>query len=400
MTQTSPARARFTPPMSGPVDMVFTFTWETWGDAVVRGLNRPPERLLAGMRNSDRIRKLLVANPFRSGPVRLLRTVIGKGDAPFPADESTALVTPLRLRRQDPTDVPKIRSVYTSFDRRVSRAAELHGLFEPALITANPLMAGFCPFEWAYPITFYARDDWAELPAKAEYSPAIRAAYRVLQHSDRAVVAVSQQILDRIQPAGPSAVVPNGVEPSEWAGDTPPEPDWLAKIPRPRAVYVGTLDSRLDVEGLVAMAKQRPDLHLVLLGSITEPDWVAPLADIRNVHIHPNVGRAELAATIRNSDIAMVSHRRTALTEAMSPLKIYEYLAAGCPVLSIDLPPCRNISPRVLLTDSVFDFVDLIDSALEMGAASEEERWGFVEANSWAARHEQILDVALRGRRA
>jgi teichuronic acid biosynthesis glycosyltransferase TuaH len=380
------------------VDMVFTFTFETYGDAVARGMNRPPERLLTGLRGSDRIGKLLVANPFRSAPVRWVRTAIGKADAPFPADADNSLVTPLRWRRSDPTDVPKVRGVYRDFDRKVRATAELRGLQSPAVITANPLMAGFCPFDWADPITFYARDDWAELPAKQAYWPAIRASYRALRSSDRAVVAVSQQILDRIEPSGPSAVVPNGVEPSEWTGPVPPEPAWLAGVPHPRAVYVGTLDSRLDVTAMVELARRRPDLQQVLVGVTTEPDWIAPLVDLPNVHIHGHVGRSDLVALIRNCEIAMVSHRRTALTEAMSPLKIYEYLAAGCPVLSIDLPPCRGISPRVILSESVSDFADLVDSALAMGMATEEERLGFISENSWAARHEQILAIALRGR--
>ena len=63
----------------------------------------------------------------------------------------------------------------------------------------------------------------------------------------------------------------------------------------------------------------------------------------------------------------------------MSPLKLYEYLAAGMPVLSVDLPPVRGISDRVLLVDAVADFVDVIDAAIDVGPAPEDERVAFVE---------------------
>ncbi len=113
-----------------------------------------------------------------------------------------------------------------------------------------------------------------------------------------------------------------------------------------------------------------------------------------NVHVHGSVGRAELIATLRNSDLALVAHRRTPLTEAMSPLKLYEYLAAGLPVLSIDLPPVRGISDRVWLTHAVSDFVDVVDAALQAGPADEAARTAFIEANSWTARHERIIALA------
>jgi hypothetical protein len=109
----------------------------------------------------------------------------------------------------------------------------------------------------------------------------------------------------------------------------------------------------------------------------------------------PPTDRAGLVAAVRNSDVCLVAHARTALTEAMSPLKIYEYLAGGSPVLSIDLAPVRGIHPRVLLTDTTAQFADRIDEALELGPEGDDARLAFVAANSWRSRHEAILDVAL-----
>ncbi len=79
----------------------------------------------------------------------------------------------------------------------------------------------------------------------------------------------------------------------------------------------------------------------------------------------------------------------------MSPLKIYEYLAGGAPVLSIDLAPVRDIDARVLLTDTTAEFADRIDEALALGPADDDDRLDFVAANSWRSRHERILDLAL-----
>jgi glycosyltransferase involved in cell wall biosynthesis len=100
---------------------------------------------------------------------------------------------------------------------------------------------------------------------------------------------------------------------------------------------------------------------------------------------------------LRSAELALVAHRRTPLTEAMSPLKVYEYLAAGSPVISIDLPPVRALGDRVILVDAVADFADVVDRALALGPADELDRQRFIAANSWSARHASVMAIAFRG---
>lgn len=374
-------------------DVVFTFSYETWTDAVARGMMRPPDRLLSRLLESPAVNRLLVANPYRWLPSQLVRSVSGSGSR-FPATPTRVLHSPVRLRRADPEGISAVERDYRSYDLSLRRASERLGQSRPVVLTANPIIAGFAPFDWAAGTTFYARDDWLSSPARQGYWPAYREAYRRIANRGLGVAAVSDQVLDRINPRGPSAVVPNGVEPAEWDGPVPAEPAWLSAIPGPRALYVGTLDSRLDVDGLAILARQRPDLSIILLGPQPEPHFLAAIRGIRSVFVHPSVGRSELVAAMRNVDVCLLAHRATPLTEAMSPLKVYEYLAAGCPVLAIDLPPVRRIDARVLLTPTVADFADRLDQALALGPAAEAERLRFIGANSWASRHLTILSTA------
>ncbi|GGE98647.1 glycosyltransferase [Mycetocola zhadangensis] len=380
--------------MSGsPHDVVFTFSYETWTDAVTRGMMRPPDRLLSRLFDSPAVDRLLVANPFRWLPSHAVRS-LARSQSRFPATPTRVQHTPLRLRRSDPEGVSAVARDYRAYDRSLERASKQLGQTDPVVISANPIIAGFAPFDWAAGTTFYARDDWLSSPARQGYWPAYREAYRRIAARGLGVAAVSAQVLERINPQGPSAVVPNGVEPAEWQGPVPPEPAWLAGIPRPRALYVGTLDSRLDVDGLATLARRRPDLSIILLGPQPEGGYLAAINGIRSISVHPSVGRTELVAAMRNVDVCLLAHRATPLTEAMSPLKVYEYLAAGCPVLAIDLPPVRRIDERVLLTSTVADFADRLDEALALGPAAEAERLRFVSENSWASRHLRILGTA------
>lgn len=380
---------------AGLAEVVFTFSFDSWGDAVRRGMHRPPDRLVQMLLDDEGVRRLLVANPYRSAPVRAARTAVRRHDPPFPTSDRHALVTPVRVRRADATDVPRLRTTYAAYDAALARAAQDLGMSAPAVITTHPFVAAFSPAPWAHKVLFYVRDDWSALPARRRWWPAYRAAFREVRRSGRPVVAVSQHLLDRLAPSGPSAVVPNGIEPAEWAWPPPPAPPWLAAIPGPRALYVGTVDSRIDVSGLLSLVARQPDLHVVLLGPQADRSHIAPLFGHPRISLHPWVDRASVVAAVRASELCLIAHRRTPLTEAMSPLKLYEYLAGGKPVLSIDLAPVRGISDRVLLTDSVADFADVLDDALALGDAPEASRLGFVAANAWASRHRAILDLAL-----
>ncbi len=374
-------------------DVVFTFSYETYADAVARGMMRPPDRILQTLMASDEVGTLLVANPFRSIASIAARAVRSRGtDAAGPRH----LITPPRLARRDPVGLAAIVRTYRAYDDRLRAAAARVGLQRPAIVTTNPLAAAFCRFGWADTVTYFGRDDWLSSRAHEQYWPAYAAAYRQISDSEVGVAAVSQQIIDRISPRGPAVVVPNGVDPGEWEGPAPAAPAWLAEIPGPRAIYVGTIDDRLDVEGVAALAADRPDLHIVLLGPTPDLEYTRSLRGVPNVHQHPGVGRAELVAALRNCDVSLLSHRRTALTEAMSPLKVYEYLAAGLPVVSIDLPPVRDIHERVTFAPSTAEMAPAIDEALARGPLKAAEREAFIAANSWRSRHRAVLDLALR----
>ena len=104
---------------------------------------------------------------------------------------------------------------------------------------------------------------------------------------------------------------------------------------------------------------------------------------------------AAVTGLIRLADVGLIPHVHSPLTEAMSPLKLYEYLAGGLPVVAADLPPVRGVDPRVALVADGAGYPDAVRAALELGRAGEDERLTFVHTNSWSARHDRLLDLAL-----
>lgn len=399
---TSPGRERKLPAVAGTTpavrDVIVTLTTATWMDAQNRGFAWTLDRFVLNVTSDPFVRRAIIVNPFRSFVVAAARALqrgrLHRLTSPQEVGGSP-LLQPYRLRRRESTSMSAIARAYRSYDAFLERAAEQHGLVRPAVVMGNPLAAAFAPLEWAGPVTYYAEDDWSAHHAYRRMWPAFRDADAVIGRSGRGVCAVSQAIIDRISPVGPHLVVPNGVEPAEWL-DVSPAPDWLLARPSPRLVYVGALDARLDVPLLTRLADAMPDASINLIGHLVDREAIAPLEGLPNVFIGPAIPRSQVPPVMAAADVGLLPHAITRLTTAMSPLKVYEYLAAGRPVVAVDLEPIRGIHPSVLIANSPEEFVAAVGTALERGPLGESERREFIRENSWEKRYSAAGRVTFR----
>jgi glycosyltransferase involved in cell wall biosynthesis len=373
-----------------PRDVVFAFAYATWRTAVARGMCFSEDRLVETLLAHPRVRRLLVVETPRSLPLKLLKDTL-RPPPSFPTSERASIHGPVRLRRSDPRGRRALQRTFRGWDRSVRRAAERRGLERPVLITTHPLVPGFAPLDWVDSLTYYAYDDYAASPPLRRWWPAYEETYRRVSERGLRVAAVSEAIVRRIGPTGPHAVVPNGVDPGEWLAPAP-APAWFEQLAGPRLLYLGSLDERIDVDQLQRVARAFPEGSVALAGPLLEGGHLRALRAEPNVHLHGPVSRREVVGLVQAADACLIPHVQNALTEAMSPLKLYEYLAGGAPVAALDLPPIRGIDPRVVIAG---ELADGVREALALGRASDAERRHFAEANSWRSRQERIVELAL-----
>jgi len=339
---------------------------------------------------------LIVAEPFRSGPTQFAKRLLGREPVPFPTSATACLVSPMRIRREDGHGSRTLERTYADYDQLLKTRAREMGLSSPAIITTNPYYAAHAPLDWGGPVTYYGWDDWAAWPTLRRWWPDLREAYRRISARGHRVCAVSRSLLGVIDPTGPSAVVPNGIEPSEWQ---PPwsEASWLESLPRPHILYIGAIHSRLDIEAVGEISRAFPNGSVIFVGPVIDREVVTQLSSMRNVHIRDPLPRREIAGLVHSADVCIMPHRRTDLTKSMSPLKLYEYCAAGRPSAATDLPPVRGIDPAVRLVSEGSSFAEGVLRALQAGPMSEDKRQEFLKRNSWEQRHKEILELALAG---
>lgn len=132
-------------------------------------------------------------------------------------------------------------------------------------------------------------------------------------------------------------------------------PAALAALPRPRIGFVGAISAyKLDLALLEALAATHPQWTFVLIGPVGEGDPGTDASALRrlpNVHLAGARPYAELPAWLAGVDAAILPLRRNAYTEAMFPMKFFEYLAAGRPVVATAIRSLLPYADRVSLVE-------------------------------------------------
>jgi len=259
-----------------------------------------------------------------------------------------------------------------------------------ALVTYHPFAAAFCDAPWIREVVYFGQDDWATGEGVRQYWDLYREAYRRIDERKAAIFCVSEELAERLSPR--ATVVPNGVIAGVWR-PRHPAPARIAALPGPRAIYTGTIDDRLEVSLVEATA--RAVGSLIFIGHFGDPGVIEWLRSLPNTHVFDSVGQRELAATVQACDVGLIPHRDQEGIRAMSPLKLYEYLAAGLPVLSVDLPPIHGVDDERVRFGERADWTAALAGTIALGPAPEQRRLAFIDEVSWEHRMRPVIDAAV-----
>lgn len=159
-------------------------------------------------------------------------------------------------------------------------------------------------------------------------------------------------------------------------------PTWplMADLPPPRVGALGKLNDRIDWDLVESIAAARPGWNLVFVG----PLYLAGEATLRaverlrrrpNVHFLPEVAPAEIPRVMQALDVGLILYRPGIGTAGINPLKLYQYLAAGKPVVSMPLPAVLRFEGAARVAENAAEFLAAIEAALgSRDAADEVER--------------------------
>jgi glycosyltransferase involved in cell wall biosynthesis len=168
----------------------------------------------------------------------------------------------------------------------------------------------------------------------------------------------------------------------------------IAALPGPRIVFTGAVvATKLDLELLAGVARARPDWSIALVGPVGAGDPrtdISALERLPNVHLLGARPYVALPEVLRGADVALVPYAINDLTSSVFPMKVYEYLAAGLPVVTTPLPALAEITGVVVAADAPATVAAVERALAEDGPAARRARSAAVRENSWDARLEEI----------
>ncbi len=211
------------------------------------------------------------------------------------------------------------------------------------------------------------------------------------------VFVTSPALLESKRPLHAHVVlVPNGVDYAHFARPAP-EPAAMAALPHPRIGYAGVINEKLDYAMLAETARQHPEWTLVLVGPDVLRRQREALEDLRtlpNVHMPGYQPVQDLPAYMQSCDVCLMPYLRNEWTRNISPLKLYEYLATGVPIVSTPIPAAEAFAGSLWLAEGAPAFAEAIAGAL---AADTPERrrqqQALALAHTWDSRVDALSEA-------
>lgn len=169
----------------------------------------------------------------------------------------------------------------------------------------------------------------------------------------------------------------------------------LQAIPHPVIGSVGALDSyKVDFELLKSVASTHPDWQFVFVGAPMVEQSTPALTDLvklPNVHITGTVMRNNVPAYVDYFDICIIPYRASAYNKASFPLKFWELMATGKPLIVSGLPELKEYEDLIGYSHSSKEFEQLIEEWLRHQTLGEIKRKELAKGHGWDTRVEHLL---------
>jgi teichuronic acid biosynthesis glycosyltransferase TuaH len=250
-------------------------------------------------------------------------------------------------------------------------------------------------------------DDWISLTQSARLTRLIETQDAELCRKADAVIVCSEKLYAMKQGLTSHLhLIPNGVDAEHYArvqNRDLPLPASASEWSRPVFGYTGTIHpDRVDVPLVEQLARSLSAGSVVLIGpNHLRTEDQARLDTLPNVFLPGPVPYTQLPDYMRAFDVCITPHRVTPFTESLNPIKLWEYLAAGKPIVSTNVAGFRDYPQFVQIADAD-GFNEAVQNALHEDLASAEARRAEARFHSWSARLdavEAVISDCLNGAR-
>lgn len=170
----------------------------------------------------------------------------------------------------------------------------------------------------------------------------------------------------------------------------------VAKLPGPRIGYVGNIERRIAYDWLIEIFRSQPDWHLVMVGPCDHDFIPAEFSTLSNVHLLGPVPHPQLPEVLKGFDVALIPFQRDEVSAQIYPLKLFEYLGSGKPVVTTNFNEevTAPLRPLVACGEDATSLREAIERTLQDNDPSRRQaRLRVAAENDWSARAQQFINL-------
>jgi len=184
--------------------------------------------------------------------------------------------------------------------------------------------------------------------------------------------------------------ISNGVDINHFLNTKKEIPADLKNIQRPIAIYVGAIDEWFGVEFLREVAISCKDISFVLIGN--PKINLTKLKDLKNIYFLGKKDYKDIPSYIYNSDVGIIPFNiNHPVVKTVNPIKLYEYMACGLPVVAVKWEELELINSPALLSDNVKDFSTNLKIAIKNG--KDKDYINYAKQHSWEESYKKIIEL-------
>ena len=239
---------------------------------------------------------------------------------------------------------------------------------------------------------YYCGDEYAEFSSFSQ--ELVRGMERrLLQKSDLVIVVSDKLFKTKKEYNNNIYLLPHGVEFEHFFKSTSENihlPVELKNIKKPIIGYYGLIRDWIDFE-LLQKISQRKDWSLVLIGPANTD--ISSIQGIDNIHLLGPKDYESLPLYLKGFDVCIIPYKLLEVTINARPLKLFEYMASGKPVVSTPLPTVLPYKEVVRIGYTHEEFIEQVEKSLqEKDNSLLQKRIALARENSW----ENLVDKNLK----
>jgi len=280
--------------------------------------------------------------------------------------------------------------------KRIKKVAMSLNFGDLVLWSFFPLAAPYWDILGQKLTVFEAVDNWLLHSSYSSKVERLKKCYEQIKNSADLIFVVSKNLVNFFDDQPNVHWIPNGVDVNHYNKKFPLVNRDIADLPQPIIGYIGVIQNKVDFELIKYLADKNPDKSLVLVGPVwNEQDKsMAIFADNKNVHFLGYKKYEEAPMYIQQFSVGIIPHKKSGFSASTNPMKMYEYLACGKPVVATDNIGTDNVNQMIALAKDYEDFNKKLNVALEADNKSQQkERQEFIKKYSWFNTVSRMLEL-------